>query len=292
MRTELVGPRPFVKWAGGKTQLLGDLRRVVPKGWDPDRDLYFEPFVGGGALFFELGARRAYLNDACSDLMGAWRVVMHDVGGLVRRLSEMAVEYVAKPEATYYRVRDCDDLQSDVERAARFVFLNKTCFNGLQRTNKQGRFNVSWGKNPKAVVLDEENLRACSEHLRRRDVTLGCRPFDDYLKYLVDTCGDVFKRALVYLDPPFVPRSKTACFTKYVSTGFNYADQLALAALASKIRDLGAHVVVSTSDDERLVGQYRELSFKVVAVRSRRRISATVGGRAEVVEHVMVGGRG
>ena len=142
-------PRPFLKWAGGKTQLLPELRARIPSAWDPSRDHYHEPFLGAGALYFSLLPTHAHLSDLNADLVNAWQAVRDDVDGVVKELSRWQAAYVKEPEKTYYAVRLLDPKGgSPASRAARLIVLNKAGFNGLYRVNKQGKFNVPWCRNP------------------------------------------------------------------------------------------------------------------------------------------------
>lgn len=293
---EEVRARPFVKWAGGKTQLLPELRKAVPAIWDPERDYYYEPFVGGGALYFHLGPRRAVLNDACAPLMNVWNAVQTSPGELIRLLFEIERRYRLDPERTYYGERGRSlgpenllAVEADVQAAARFIFVNKTCFNGLFRVNSRGEFNVSWCKDGGVTVCDEANIRACAELMSSREVVLSCQPFDRHLEYLLEYEGEKLSGSLVYLDPPYVPSSRTAHFTRYTREGFGFPHHRRLAELAGMLRNRGAHVVVSQAMDERLLEVYKDLQFDVSQVRASRKISCDGEGRGDVWECIITG---
>jgi len=272
--------RPFVKWAGGKTQLLPEILARVPKSWDRERDLYAEPFVGSGAVYFGLRPLRAVLNDANPDLAACWRALQYATPAVVSLLRELENKYRKDPSKTYYDVRDDVEPGQDVtEVAARLIFLNKTCFNGLHRVNKSGKFNVPWGQNLTAVVLDEENLRLCGELLREGSVTITSDDFARRRKYPAGT--------LVYLDPPYPPRSKTANFTSFTSRKFDRPDHERLARYAGRLADEGCHVVVSQSDDEDTLELYRKLGFTCDLVPAIRKINSQGHRRGIVCESII-----
>ena len=230
-------PRPFLKWVGGKGQLLAPLlERVAAAG---SFRAYHEPFVGGGALFFELhrqGALRdgAVLSDRNPQLIEAWEVVRDDVDALVDAL---AAHKSRHGEAYYYQVR-AERSSDKIARAARLIYLNKTCFNGLYRENRRGDFNVPFGRYTDPPILDEDNLRAGSAALG--EVELHCRPF-------ATAAADVRRGDFAYFDPPYVPVSKTAVFTEYQKGGFGEADQRALAGVFRSLSGRGAKVMLSNS---------------------------------------------
>lgn len=288
-------PHPFVKWAGGKRRLLPELLARIPSSWDRERDLYVEPFLGGGALFWELLPRRAILSDVSFDLMNAWNVVRGDVGGLVQRLEEHREAYAAGLRDYYEAVRS-DIPACRVRQAARTIFLNRTCFNGLYRLNREGKFNVPWGKrewSKESLAGDVENLAACSNSLDpvERVVELRDDGFLDLLNGLPAERGtEVFRGALVYLDPPYSPVPGKPSFTRYSAGGFGFSDQMILAGLASWMRDLGAHVILSQSADADLVKLYGRLGFRCDLVAGRRIVGASAASRGEVAEYVVHGG--
>lgn len=241
--------RPFIKWAGGKTQLLAALREHVPVRFGR----YFEPFVGGGALFFDLHARGrllggATLGDANPYLVNAYRVVRDRVDELIDELrTEYVPAYRDGGERFYYAVRsNLHALDNKIERAAAFIFLNKTCFNGLWRVNRAGRCNVPWGKYKNPTICDANNLIACSRALRgaaRRadDVELRSEDF----RVIEQSVGP---GDFVYFDPPYVPVSPTSSFTAYAKDPFGLAEQTELRDLADRLRLRGVHVLLSNAD--------------------------------------------
>ena len=252
-------PRPFLKWVGGKGQLLGTLLERI--GAAGQFRHYHEPFVGGGALFFELhrqGALRdgASLSDANPHLVEVWSTVRNDVDALVEALAMLKGRH---SEDHYYAVR-AEVPATPVARAARVIYLNKTCFNGLYRENKRGGFNVPFGRYTDPPILDEENLRACSKALQ--SVELRCQDF-------VAAAARVRPHDLVYFDPPYVPVSRTSVFTEYQKGGFGEGDQRRLADTFRGLADTGARVLLSNSWAPLVLECYGEFSpLEVSATRS------------------------
>lgn len=230
--------KPFVKWAGGKGQIVNELLKRAPAQYGT----YYEPFAGGGAFFFALSPSRAVLNDKNEELINAYCVIRDDVDRLVAVLAHHAAEHARSLPSSdyYYRVRSVDPSTLDpTERAARFIFLNKTCYNGLWRVNSDGQFNVPFGRHKNPRILDEPNLRAISSLLR--DVTLTCLDFEESVAAAGP--GD-----FVYFDPPYDPISDTACFTRYVDQGFGTADQERLARVFESLSERGVRAMLSNSD--------------------------------------------
>jgi DNA adenine methylase len=197
-----VTPRPFVKWAGGKGQLLPELMARVPKRFN----CYVEPFVGGGALFFHLQPEQAVLSDSNPELINLYVVIRDQVEELIEDLGQHVYD-----REYYYRLRQVDrtpeyDGWSAVEQASRLIYLNKTCYNGLYRVNSKGEFNVPFGRYKNPTILDENTLRACHEALQGVDIE--CRDFREVWM-------DLGKGDFVYFDPPYVPVSATAKFDEY-----------------------------------------------------------------------------
>jgi DNA adenine methylase len=265
-------PRPFLKWAGGKGQLLGELRALVPAL----RGRYFEPFLGGGALFFDLLPKKGVLSDVNAEIVGCYATVRDHVGELVRALKRH--HYDAEH---YYAVRNADPTElSPVERAARTIFLNKTGFNGLYRVNRSGKFNVPFGRYAKPLICDEKNLRACSAALAKVELVVS----DFEQAALRAKKGD-----FVYFDPPYVPLSRTATFTAYAPGGFGADEQARLANLFDRLARRGVEVLLSNSD----VPEIRELygAYRIEIVKATRAINSK-GSRRGPVSEVLVTNRG
>ncbi len=244
---------------------------------------YYEPFLGGGAVFLALARggrlKKAILNDSNPDLMNAWVVVQSDVDDLIKELRNGKYAY---DRATYARIR-AESPSAPVERAARTVYLNKTCFNGLWRVNLDGRFNVPFGDYKDPVICDEENLRAVSETLK--GTTLLCGPYESALS---PVAGRKAKRGdTVYLDPPYYPLSKTSSFTGYTSAGFSAADHWKLRGVFGSLVEAGVKVILSNSSAEEVRTMYSGFDVKDLVG------SRSIGGPASYrrsVKEVMISG--
>jgi DNA adenine methylase len=229
---------PFVKWAGGKTQLLSKLDSRIPQF-----ERYFEPFLGGGALFFYLASRlqfSARLSDANSELVNAYNIVKHDVEGLITVLEKHGKNYERAPAEYYYKLRSAQ-LDNDLESAARFIALNKTCYNGLYRVNRNGEFNVPIGRYKNPAICDRDQLRRASAALNYSDAKIIACNYKQALKKASN--GD-----FVYLDPPFNPLSASAHFVGYTKSGFGEKDQMELSQVVRELDRKGCRVLLSNSD--------------------------------------------
>lgn len=261
--------RPFLKWAGSKRKLVPALLPHFAANFGT----YHEPFLGGGAMFFALRPASAVLSDVNERLVRTFVAIRDDVEAVIGLLATYPNE-----QEFFVQTRKVDiDSQSDAEVAAWFVYLNKTCFNGLYRVNASNRFNVPFGDNPTANVCDERNLRACSAALQGVDIRN-----DDFAKVLDRAQpGDV-----VYFDPPYVPASATSSFTAYSAGGFTAADQFRLRDVARELKVRGVHVVISNSDTPEVRGLYAD-GFTIATVEAARNINATVSGRGKVSELII-----
>lgn len=261
-------PRPFVKWAGGKSQILPDLLSRMASRYGR----YFEPFLGGGALFFASAPEEAFLSDANPLLVNAYSVVRDRVEELEESLARH------RPGKDYYYATREVDLAtlSDVDRASWFIYLNKTCYNGLWRVNSRGAFNVPFGryKNPK--VLDAANLRRASQALSRATVT--CADFEEAVAGAGS--GD-----FVYFDPPYHPLSHTAGFTGYVEGGFDFEQQERLAGAFERLSNAGAMVMLSNSDTEDIRRLYS--GYRLETVQAKRIINSRPDRRGAVSELII-----
>jgi DNA adenine methylase len=256
---------PFLKWAGGKTSLLPELLKHVPS---PLRR-YHEPFVGAGALFFAVAPRRAVLSDANGELIHCWRQVRDDVHAVLDALAGHVYD-----RARFEAVRALDPLRlAPAERAARFIYLNKTCFNGLWRVNRAGRFNVPFGRYKNPTFHHPGLLLRASRALRGAHIHRA--PFEIALQRA--TPGD-----FVYLDPPYDPVSQTASFTSYTRDAFTWADQERLAAECAALDRRGVRFLLSNSATPRIRALYR--GFEQRVVRAPRHISCKGEGRGRVDE--------
>ena len=271
---------PFLKWVGGKGGLLGQLAPHLAPLVAPGRD-YHEPFLGGGAVFFELSplveARggRAFLGDTNADLVNVWQTVQREVDTLVQALRSPVLRY---EERAYYAIREAVP-SGAVERAARFVYLNKCGYNGLYRVNSKGGFNVPFGRYVKPNICDQETLRAASAALQR--ATLSVEGFEASARARP---GD-----LVYFDPPYDPLTATANFTSYTKKGFTQADQRRLCEHAASLRDRGVNVALSNSRTSFIEELYAGAGFELVTVRARRAINSRAAARGAIDELLALG---
>ena len=272
---------PFVKIAGGKRKLLPLLREHVPGGfYRPHFETtatYFEPFVGGGALFFDLEYPRCVLGDTCTPLMTAYQTIRDSVAAVITHLSALSG---LNDKESYYAIRERNfDVGEPAERAAEFLYANHVCFNGLFRVNKSGRFNVPFGDNPKATICDEDNLRAVSRRLQ--DVELRQVDF-------ADTTTDARRGDFAYFDPPYAPVSATSNFTGYSSGGFTDKDQERLRDLALDLKARGVHVVLSNSSAPLVRDLYADpAQFTIHEVRAARSINSKGSKRGDVTELII-----
>jgi len=260
--------RPILKWAGGKKQLLAELLDKKPVHFNK----YIEPFIGGGALYFSLNHPNSIIADSNEELINLYTVVANNVGELIDLVRTYNTD-----EETYYAIRALD-IQglSDVKRAARMLYLNKTCFNGLWRVNKQGKFNVPYGKRKNPIILNTENLKAASELLKSTTLVLG-----DYKQVLKDFAapGD-----FIYLDPPYLPISPNSDFKRYTKEQFFDEDHQELAKEVKRLHELGCHVILSNSNHPLVYELYSE--FDIDVIKTRRNINAK--GNKRTGEDVLI----
>jgi DNA adenine methylase len=238
-------PKPFLKWAGGKKQLLPEILRRFPATFGR----YYEPFLGGGAVYFSLRPKRATLNDVNEELINCYSVIRDDVEHLIRELASYP-----KCEKFFYQLRK-KSLQDRIEQAARMIFLNRTCYNGLYRVNQSGGFNVPYGRYKNPTICHSDNLRAVSQILQKT------RLLNDDIFKMQKT---IKKEDLVYLDPPYHPVSKTANFRSYTKQGFDESKQIQLAELFATLAKRGAHVILSNSDTPFIRELYKDFHIETV----------------------------
>jgi DNA adenine methylase len=267
--------RPIVKWAGGKTRLLASLMKHVPS----HMRTYAEPFAGGAALFFALADERprrferAILCDANAELVACYRAVKRDVSAVIEALGGYVYD-----RDLYYETRDRDTSQlGDVERAARLIFLNRTCYNGLWRVNSKGKFNVPFGRYTDPRICDPDALRAASRALARAEIRCG-----DF----TNATRGLGARDFVYFDPPYVPVSKTADFTAYAAGGFGRADQKRLVDEMRRLRRARASVVLSNADTPEAHALYE--GFDTHSVKAPRPINSDKRKRGMTRELIVI----
>lgn len=270
------GCHPFVKWAGGKSQLIPQIIRLMPSRFAR----YFEPFLGGGAVFFHTASynRNAFLSDINVDLINAYKIIRNNVEELITALKYHQDEYTKSPKSYYYQLRDETKGLNKIENAARFITLNKTCYNGLYRVNKKGLFNVPIGRYKNPLICDPVNLRKMSIVLSQSASYLGVI---DYKKILVEKAD---KDDFVYLDPPFHPISNTANFTSYTNSGFSFEDQKELATIFKELTRRGCKLLLSNSNTEEIRRLYSDFSHLTELALVNRSINAVGSKRVGHVE--------
>ncbi|WP_223248772.1 DNA adenine methylase [Leeuwenhoekiella nanhaiensis] len=250
-----VGIKPFLKWAGGKTQLLTELNKYVPNTYNK----YIEPFIGGGAMYFNLNAEKSIIADSNEELIITYSQVKENVENVIEHLKTFEHN-----EVFYYKIRGVDPEDFEYSyRAARLIYLNKTCFNGLYRVNKKGQFNVPYGKG-KGSFLNEDVLRNSSEFLKETMIVKG-----DYLSVLNDFAdeGD-----FVFLDPPYYPIGKYSDFQRYTKEFFYHENQVQLKKEFDRLVNKGCKVVLTNSDHDIIIDLYSE--YQIDIIETRRMISS------------------
>jgi len=285
--------KPFVKWAGGKSQILDDIRAKYPAGLGVTITKYAEPFVGGGAVLFDVLSRytldAVYISDINLELIATYTAIRDNTDTLISFLSEMQSDYWQADENTrktyYYAKRDrfneLKAAQSDsVEIAALFIFLNRTCFNGLYRVNAKGGYNVPIGSYKKPSICDAENLQSVSACLQRVQIICG-----DYQS----SRDFIDSNTFAYFDPPYRPLSATSSFTAYAQDGFGDTEQAQLARYIDELSDKGAFVIASNSDPKNTNADddfFDSLYSKhtIVRVSANRMINSSASGRGKINE--------
>lgn len=266
--------KPIVKWVGGKTKLLPELKQRMPAKYGR----YFEPFAGGAALFFDLLPSLATIADFNADLIATYETVAHEPEEIILWLMAHKAAHTADDHYNDVRTRwNRGEFETPSARAAAFIYLNKTCFNGLYRVNLDGKFNVPKGKYKKPPICDEAGLRAASEALSHVALHAG-----DFRV----TTGYAVRNDFVYFDPPYVPVSKTSNFTSYTGEGFGINEQCALADHARALVRRGVKVMLSNSDT-RIVRELYQDDFHIDTVQCGRAINSKGAGRGKVREVII-----
>ena len=285
--------KPFVKWVGGKSQLIDELEKMLLANEEKTLTKYCEPMVGGGALLFNILSKydfkELYISDINPELINAYNAIKNNVDKLITKLKEMQLAFLPMDENGrkyyYYSVRDkfnatkLTDITA-ISKAAYFIFLNKTCFNGLYRVNKKGQFNVPMGTYKNPTICDEENLLNISKFLK--NVTIVCGDYS-LAKEFID------QNTFVYLDPPYRPISETSAFTSYNSDTFDDNQQIRLAKFIDEINSKGARIVLSNSDPKNVNKEdtffddlYKE--YKIKRVSASRMINSKADNRGKINE--------
>lgn len=287
----MTSAKPFVKWAGGKSQLLAEIRAKYPQRVER----YCEPFVGGGAVLFDVlqtfHPEQVLINDINAELMSTYAQIRDNVESLITRLSGLQAKYRSQgadenkaffyeKRSRYNQIKLNGSESESLEKAALFIFLNKTCFNGLYRVNSKGLFNVPFNSAKNPLLCNAENLRECARLLQNVEMTAGdyaqCEPFID-------------DKTFVYIDPPYRPLTQTAAFTSYSEGGFSDKEQIALGDFITRISGRGAKVLASNSDPKNTDVSdtfFDDLyaAFRIERVSAARMINADAKKRGAVSE--------
>lgn len=271
-----VRPRPFLKWVGGKARLIPQLEEHFPASYSK----YYEPFVGGGAMFFSVNADIAHINDMNSVLVSAYRHIRDNVDKLIVELTALQEYYWSLADIElkkeYYlekRIEFNDLENTSFEKTVLLIFLNKTCFNGMYRENSKGKFNVPFGKHNTPTICDAINLLNISNALK--ETTITCSSYE----HAIEGAG---KGDFVYLDPPYHPLNPTSSFTAYQADGFTAEDQEKLRDKFAELAKRGCYVMLSNSDSPLINELYKD--FNIHKVYAGRSINATGTGRGKITE--------
>jgi DNA adenine methylase len=266
--------QPFLKWAGGKRQLLPKIREHLP----PKKKIqtgYYEPFLGGGAVLFDIQPEKAIVNDINLEIVNVYKVIRDNPDALINALSKH------KNDADYYyKLREYDrnskfSSLSEVQRAARILFLNKTCYNGLFRVNSSGQFNVPFGRYSNPNIINEPVIRGVHNYLKTAEIEFRNGDFEDAVK-------GIQKNSFVYFDPPYHPISDTASFTGYSLDGFGEEEQRRLKSLCDKLSSLGCKFLLSNSYCDFICDLYKD--YTQIKIEASRAINSVASGRGKVFE--------
>jgi len=263
---------PVVKWVGGKRQLLDKILPLIPK-----HSTYVEPFVGGAAVLFELQPTKAVINDYNHELINVYNIIKSNPEELIQSL-EKHKELNTKDY--FYEIRSLDrdplfDTLTDIEKAARIIYLNKTCFNGLYRVNLSGQFNTPYGKYKNPNIVNASTIRAVSKYFNKGTIKIISGDYKDSLKGLR-------KGAFVYFDPPYVPISTSSSFTGYTEGGFSLKNQEELKEQCDKLNARGINFLLSNSDCEFIRELYKD--YNIITVKAKRNINRNGSDRGEINE--------
>lgn len=261
-------PRPFLKWAGGKSRLIQQYIPYFPKSYQT----YYEPFLGGGAVFFYLQPKMSILTDINAELITTYRCVRDNVEDLICLLQEHKANH---NRDYYYRIRSISSM-NNLEQAARLIYLNKTCYNGLYRVNSQGKFNVPLGSYKNPNICQENLLRAASKALAFCEIKQA-----DFMNIL-DSANS--SNDFVFCDPPYHPISSTSYFTGYNGNSFGEQDQIRLRDVCAELANRGVKIMVCNSDCEFIRKIYEEINFKIYVIAAARSINSNIQKRGMINE--------
>ena len=268
----MIKGKPFVKWAGGKRQILDKLKQYIPTNYN----CYYEPFVGGGALFFELSPKQAVINDSNQELMNVYKVLCDQ--DKYTKMCKVLNQYEAHhSEKQYYEIRNQDKEKSfarlsDYKKAARTLYLNKSCFNGLYRVNSKGQFNVPFNKNKKVNTYDGANLLTIHMYLNMNDITIQCSDFEECVK-------NAKKGDFVYFDPPY--DSDTHTFNSYTEDGFGKEEQCRLAKVFKELDERGVYVMLSNHNTTLINELYKDYNLHIIEAKRSINSKGTKRGNVE-----------
>lgn len=266
---------PVVKWVGGKRQLLPEIKKYFPKKFNT----YFEPFVGGGAVLFELQPKNAIVNDINKELINLYSVIQNNVEELIDKLSD--TDTYSNTSECYYRIRELDrepqkyNKMTGIDRAARILYLNKTCYNGLYRVNSVGEFNSPFGSYKNPNIINEITLRAVNKYFNESNIKFLNGDFEKTVK-------NAKKWDFIYFDPPYAPISKTSNFTGYNESGFGENEQMRLKKLCDALDKKGVKFLLSNSDCELIRKLYKD--YNIVTIKAKRAINSNGNNRGNISE--------
>ncbi len=269
--------KPFVKWAGGKRQIMKDIKKYIPDNYST----YYEPFVGGGAVFFELAPKKAVLNDYNKELMNVFECIKDEIR-FEKMCNELNHHEANHSEEYYYKIRDLDRDKKkfnklvDYKRAARTIYLNKACFNGLYRVNSKNEFNVPYGKKEKVNTYEGQNLGIVHCILNFNDIELLSTDFEEAVK-------NAKKGDFIYFDPPY--DSDTSTFNSYTEDGFGKEEQVRLFELFEKLDKKGCYIMLSNHNTKLIRDLYKNYNINVI--KAKRNINAN-GKKRGNVEEVLI----
>ncbi|BCR36672.1 DNA adenine methylase [Mariniplasma anaerobium] len=280
--------KPFIKWVGGKRQLIPQMEKYLPKS----SENYFEPFVGAGALFFHMLPNNANINDMNEELINTYKVIRNDIDNLIDKLNIHEKNNTAE---YFYSVRIWDrqpgySRRSNTTKAARFIYMNKVGFNGLYRVNLKGQFNVPYGTYTNPKICDENLLRDISKYFNEKNIHFTSLDFEEAVK-------GAKSGSFVYFDPPYDPLSKTSSFTQYQKGGFDREEQKRLKCVADRLVHKGAKVILSNSNTEFIKDLYKNKIddaksdvdyFIVELVDAKRSINSKADGRGKIKEVLII----
>lgn len=262
---------PFLKWVGGKRQLMPAIKELIPKNYTN----YYEPFIGGGAVLFDLQPKNAVINDFNEELINVYQTIKENPEELISDLK------THKNESDYFydlRALDREDNfanLSNIKKASRVIYLNKTCYNGLYRVNNSGEFNSPFGRYKNPNIVNETTIRAVSKYLNTNKITILNGDFEEALK-------GIKKGSFVYFDPPYHPVSASSNFTGYVQGGFDIYEQVRLRDLCNKLNEKGINFLLSNSATQFIEDLYKD--YKISYVKANRSINSNAKKRGEIDE--------